>query len=122
MTPLRWLVFAVAWIMLFSSAMGVIWSKHQSRSLFVELQKLEKQRDRLDVEWGQLKLQQSKDAAHGRVEQFARAQLRMTIPTPTQVSLVKANMPKTLPAALSLSQTATLDDSSEQLQAREVKQ
>jgi cell division protein FtsL len=119
MTPLRWVVFVIAWMMLFGSALGVIWSKHQSRNLFVELQRLEKQRDRLDVEWGQLKLQQSKDAAHGRVEQFARAQLHMTIPMPNQVSLVKASMPQTLPAALPLSQAATPSHVAE---VREVKQ
>jgi cell division protein FtsL len=106
MTPLRWMVFALAWLILFGSAIGVIWSKHQSRTLFVELQRLEKQRDQLDVEWGQLKLQQSKDAAHGRVEQVARTQLRMLIPLPNQVNLVKATMPQSWPA-LPLTQSAT---------------
>jgi cell division protein FtsL len=119
MSPLRWFALALTWLLLFGSALGVIWSKHQARTLFVELQRLEKQRDQLDVEWGQLKLQQSKDAAHGRVEQVARVQLRMSIPVPNQVSLVKATMPQTLPAALPLSQAATTPSISP-ITAREV--
>ena len=41
------------------SAVGVVWSKHEARSLFIELQGLKAERDALDIEWGQLKLEQS---------------------------------------------------------------
>lgn len=75
--------------LVFVSCIGVIWSKHQARSLFIELQALESRRDQLDVEWGQLKLEQSAWSTHARVEQMASADLSMVIPKPTDVRLVQ---------------------------------
>jgi cell division protein FtsL len=93
MNGLRWILIALAWAVLFGSALGAIWSKHQARSLFVELQRLEMERDRLDIEWGQLKLEQSAWSTHGRVEQVARANLKMVIPQPQEVRLVQTVAP-----------------------------
>jgi cell division protein FtsL len=93
MNGLRWILIALAWVVLFGSALGAIWSKHQARSLFVELQRLEMERDRLDIEWGQLKLEQSAWSTHGRVEQVARANLKMVIPQPQEVRLVQTVAP-----------------------------
>ena len=47
------------------------------------------ERDALEIEWGQLKLEQSAWATHGRVEQTARVGLRMVIPRPDEVRIVK---------------------------------
>lgn len=74
--------------LLFASAISVVWSKHQARSLFIQLQGLNSERDALDIEWGQLKLEQSAWATHGRVEQTARVGLQMVIPRPAEVRLV----------------------------------
>jgi cell division protein FtsL len=74
---------------LFASALGVVWSIHETRSLFIELQTLNAERDRLDIEWSQLKIEQSAWATHGRVEQTARTGLNMVIPTPRDVQLVQ---------------------------------
>lgn len=74
---------------LFASALGVVWSTHETRTLFIELQGLHAERDRLDIEWSQLKIEQSAWATHGRVEQTARAGLNMVIPTPQEVQLVQ---------------------------------
>lgn len=90
MSPIaRWSIAAL-WGLLLGSAVAVIWTKHQARSLFIELQSLHAERDRLDTEWGQLKLEQSAFSVHGRVEQAARTELRMVIPRPDEVLLVKA--------------------------------
>ena len=82
------LMAGVAAALLLGSALGVIWSKHQSRALFIDLQRAQAERDRLDIEWGQLKLEQSAWSTHGRVEQVARADLRMLIPQPNEVRMV----------------------------------
>jgi cell division protein FtsL len=74
---------------LFASALGVVWSIHETRTLFIELQGLHADRDRLDIEWSQLKIEQSAWATHGRVEQTARTGLNMVIPTPQDVQLVQ---------------------------------
>lgn len=73
----------------FASALGVIWSKHQARTMFIELQQLTMQRDQINIEWGQLKLEQSAWATHGRVEKMARADLKLVIPKAEDVRLVQ---------------------------------
>jgi len=60
------------------SALGVVYAKHQSRKLFVELNSLEKKRDQINVEWGQLQLELNTWASHGRIEDKARKSLGMT--------------------------------------------
>jgi len=77
------------WMLLLASAVAVVWSTHETRSLFIRLQGLNSERDKLDIEWGQLKIEQSAWATHGRVEQTARAGLKMIIPRPEDVRLVK---------------------------------
>jgi cell division protein FtsL len=76
------------WALLFVSAIAVVWSRHETRNLFIQLQTLNKERDALDIEWGQLKLEQSAWATHGRVEQTARVNLKMVIPRPDEVRIV----------------------------------
>jgi cell division protein FtsL len=76
-------------VLVLASALAVVWSKHEARSLFIELQGLAAQRDQLDIEWGQLKLEQSAWSTHGRVEQMARDELHMTIPQPGAVRMIE---------------------------------
>ena len=59
------------------SAVGVVYSKHTGRELFIELQALANERDSMDVEWGQLQLEQSTLTTQGQVERAARNQLGM---------------------------------------------
>lgn len=84
----RWLM-PLLWGLLFVSAVAVVWSRHETRSLFIQLQGMHSQRDGLDIEWGQLKIEQSAWSTHGRVEQTARADLKMVIPKPDEVQLVQ---------------------------------
>jgi len=80
---------AVLILAIMSSAISVIYSKHQSRKLFVELQKLEKQIDELNVDWGRLQLEQSTWSSHGRIEKIARTKLHMTLPKANEVIYIK---------------------------------
>ena len=83
----------VVWIALLASALGVVWTRHETRSLFIQLQGLHAERDGLDIAWGQLKIEQSWWASHGRVEQTARTGLKMMIPPPDEVRLVNPAPP-----------------------------
>jgi len=83
------LAVAVLWVAVLASSAGVVYVKHESRTLFVELEKLSSERDRLNIEWGQLQLEQSAWSAHGFVEQVANRQLRMTLPSATEVKIVQ---------------------------------
>ncbi len=69
-------------LLLLSSALGVVYAKHTSRKLFVELQQLETKRDAMNIEWGQLQLEQSTLTTHGQVELFARERMGMSTPEP----------------------------------------
>lgn len=83
------IVICGLWVALLGAAIAVVWSKHETRSLFIELQALHAERDALDIEWGQLKLEQSAWAMHGRVEQTARLNLKMVVPRPDEVRIVQ---------------------------------
>ncbi len=69
-------------------ALGVVTSQHRARKLFVELQKDKEEARRLDVEWGQLQLEQSTWATPARVEKIAGGELRMKVPPPNRIQLV----------------------------------
>lgn len=71
------------------SAIAVIEAKHESRKRFVVLQVLESERDRMNVEWGQLQLEQGTWATHSRIESIANKQLHMVIPEMGSIVIVK---------------------------------
>ena len=82
-------IIAVLMPVVLSSALGVVYAKHQSRKLFVQLNELQQQRDGMNVEWGQLQLELSTWATNGRIEQVARQRLRMTNVDFDQVVIVR---------------------------------
>ena len=71
------------------SALAVAYVKFQSRSLFTELQALTNAQDKMNIEWGQLQLEQSTWATHGRIESAARKRLGMVLPEPHQIVVIK---------------------------------
>jgi cell division protein FtsL len=71
-----------------SSALGVVYSTHQSRKLFIELQAVQAQRDKLAMEWGRLQLEQSTWSTHGRIEKIAHERLDMELPEPDSAVIV----------------------------------
>jgi cell division protein FtsL len=83
------LSIAALWLAVLGSSLGVIYGKHEARNRFNELQRLTKERDELDIEWGQLQLEQSTWATHGRVERVARDELHMVIPQASDLRIVQ---------------------------------
>jgi cell division protein FtsL len=73
-----------------ASALGVVAAQHQARKLFSELEREQERARGLEVEWGQLQLEQSTWAAHGRIERMAREALGMRLPVAGQVIVVEA--------------------------------
>jgi len=59
------------------SAMLVVYSKYSNRLLFVKLESLVAQRDQMNIEWGQLQLEQSTWATNSRIEKIATEKLHM---------------------------------------------
>ena len=71
------------------SSVSVVYAKHQGRKLFVELQALGEARDGMDIEWGQLQLEQSTLTTQGQVERAARERLGMVSVTTDSMVIVK---------------------------------
>jgi len=69
-------------------ALGLVTSQHKARKLFAELEQEQERAKQLDVEWGQLQLEQSTWAMHARVEKIARERLRMSVPDATRTQMV----------------------------------
>jgi cell division protein FtsL len=88
LTQWRQLVAAL-WVAVLVSALGVVYGKQEARTRFNELQKLTDRRDDLDIEWGQLQLEQSTWATHGRVERVAHDELGMITPQPSELRVVQ---------------------------------
>ena len=76
-------------IMVFVSAVEVVYARHQTRKLFVEIQDLEKERNVLNEEWGRLQLEQSTWATDDRVESIARGELQMKPPEMKEIILIR---------------------------------
>lgn len=74
-------------LLVMASGVAAVYAKHESRKLFIELQTLNAERDRLAVEWGQLQIEQSAWSTHARVEQVARENMDLRPPAPEQVRL-----------------------------------
>lgn len=70
------------------SAIGVVWTRHESRVLFVELTRLQNQRDELNIEYGRLELEQATWAEPRRVDSEARQKIGMVNPKPQDIQLV----------------------------------
>jgi cell division protein FtsL len=83
------LALPLLWLAVLASATGVIYSRHRARELFVRLEKLYAERDRLDMEWGRLQLEQSTWSSDGFVERVANAKLEMSLPQTRDVRLVR---------------------------------
>ena len=72
-----------------ASAIGVVYARHQHRLLFVELSRLEKARDELNIEFGRLQLEQATVAESNRIDQVARLRLGMKFPEVGDVVVVR---------------------------------
>jgi len=72
-----------------ASALGAVASQNRARKLFTELEREQDRMRALEVEWGQLQLEQSTWAAHVRIEKIAREKLHMKTPASGQVIAVE---------------------------------
>ncbi len=72
-----------------TSGIAVVYVKYLSRKHFVELQGLRAERDRIDVEWGRLQIEEAALSSQARLELQARRLLSMRMPTPEGVALLR---------------------------------
>ncbi|MBI5626521.1 MAG: cell division protein FtsL [Nitrosomonadales bacterium] len=74
-------------------ALSVVTSQHKARKLYIELQQEKEHAQQMDVEWGQLQLEQSTWATPARVEKIAAQQLQMHLPKSGEVQFIRVEPP-----------------------------
>jgi cell division protein FtsL len=84
-----WMATLLLWCAVLVSAAGAIYTRHRARELFVQLEALNRQSDNLDIEWGQLQLEQSTWSTHAFVERVASTRLHMATPDPALIQVVQ---------------------------------
>ena len=72
-----------------SSALGVVYTRHQSRLLAVELGELEARQDEGLAEWSRLQIEQGWLADASQIEKTARRVLQMQRPDEIQILVVR---------------------------------
>jgi cell division protein FtsL len=72
-----------------ASALGVVYARHQSRILSVELGVLETKRDAAVAEWSRLQLEQAWLADAGQIEAKARSELNMHSPEAPKILVIR---------------------------------
>ncbi len=85
MVRLNLLLLAV----LAACALGLITSQHQARKLFIEFEQEQERTRSLEVEYGQLQLEQSTWAMLARVEKIATQALHMRAPDSRHLQMVQ---------------------------------
>jgi cell division protein FtsL len=76
-------------ILVLLSGTGLVYSQHQSRQLFIELQGMQARRDELNIDWELLKLEESTLNTALMVDQAAHDRLHMLLPDPAGVFYVR---------------------------------
>ena len=75
-------------LVLIVCSLGVVTAQHKERKAFIELQQEIEKSKQLEVEWGQLQLEQSTWAMHSRIEKIATKYLQMHVPEATRIQVV----------------------------------
>lgn len=75
-------------LVLIACALSLVTSRHEARRRFVELEREQAKGRQLEVEYGQLELEQSTWATPARIERVARDELHMQLPSAARVEVV----------------------------------
>ena len=82
-------------VVLMGSAAALVTSQHQARKLYAELEREKQAAKQIEVEWGQLQIEQSTWSMHSRIEKVASTRLRMQAPTADQTYMLQSAPPAT---------------------------
>jgi len=70
-------------------ALSLVYTRVTTRSLYLQLQGLQQQRDDFNVEWGRLLLQEARYAEPRYIENVAREKLGMVFPVREKISVIQ---------------------------------
>ena len=84
----RTLLLYLLLALILGSGLSIVGVTHQHRFSFNELQQLRDSANQLDVQWGQLLLEQSTFGVEGKIEDKAVEQLQMRVPQADSIVVV----------------------------------
>ena len=84
MTSFFWQAIVLT-VAVLGSGVGLVYTHHVNRQLFIQWQSLQTERDNIEIEWELLQLEQSTLVTEIAVEETARNRLNMLIPNSDQV-------------------------------------
>lgn len=96
----------ILYFVLIFTALGVVTSQDRSRKLYFELEQQEDFAKKMNVEFGQLQLEQSTWSMHSRVEEIAASKLQMQVPDAARIQVVSPDVPVDLAKADSTKEQA----------------
>tara|TARA_B100000029_G_scaffold82094_1_gene72972 strand:+ start:760 stop:1011 length:252 start_codon:yes stop_codon:yes gene_type:complete len=76
-------------VMIFVSAMSVVFVRSANRQNFLTLKVATLERDRLTEEWGRLQLERATWSLHELIEEEARTTLKMNAPKPSDIIVIR---------------------------------
>ena len=82
-------LLAVLLLGVVATGIAVVYERYRHRQLFVELSRLERERDELNIEFGRLQLEQATWAQANRIDQVARERLGMKFPEAEDIVVVR---------------------------------
>ena len=82
-------VLAILFVSVVFISIKTVVNRHESRTAYMKLQKLEKERDKLAAHWSRLKLEQAVTLNQVRVEQYARWDLNMKMPKTSEIKIIQ---------------------------------
>ena len=77
-------------VMVLLSALAVVYVTNLHRLTFSQLELVEQHKNDLDMQWGQLLLEQASLATPSRVQQMAAEKLKMVLPDSKQIVILRA--------------------------------
>ncbi|MBA2778769.1 cell division protein FtsL [Billgrantia kenyensis] len=89
--PPNWRLWLVIGLVLacLATAMLAVKASHETREQYARLQQLERERDQLQTEWGQLLLEESAWSSPARTERLAVERLDMRLPHVNEVEVIR---------------------------------
>ena len=79
----------IVYSLVLALALSLVYTRVTTRSLYLQLQALQQQRDDFNVEWGRLLLQEARYAEPRYIEKVARQKLGMVFPVRERISVIQ---------------------------------
>jgi cell division protein FtsL len=86
---LRYFVLALLIAAVLGSGVGVVYARQEHRQAYVQLNRLVRERDELNIEFSRLQLEQATWAETNRIEQVATERVGMLFPASSELVVVR---------------------------------